>query len=75
MTIVIVFHRESGRFQVSCTCLTIEPGFAFLQEVHVEKLLQKEMAKSERPWLVLLSSLSAATVVLLVLVFWRLEHL
>ncbi len=43
--------------------------------MHVENLLQRTLAKSERPWLILLSALTAASVLLLVLVFYRLEHL
>lgn len=46
-----------------------------LKEVHVENLLQRALARRERPWLVLLSILSAASVVMLLVVFYRLEHL
>lgn len=40
----------------------------------MEQLLESALAKSERPWLILLSSLSAAIVVLLVVVFFKLEQ-
>ncbi|KAK9809249.1 hypothetical protein WJX72_012084 [[Myrmecia] bisecta] len=46
-----------------------------LKEVHVEKLMQKAVEKSERPWLILLTFLSAASALLLILVFYRLNHI
>lgn len=46
-----------------------------LKEVRTEALMQKAVARSERPWLILLSSLFSSTVVLLGLVLWRLYKL
>ncbi|EIE26036.1 hypothetical protein COCSUDRAFT_61028 [Coccomyxa subellipsoidea C-169] len=46
-----------------------------LKEVHVEKLMQKAVEQSERPWLMLLTSLSALSALLLALVFWKLYQM
>ena len=46
-----------------------------LKEVRAEALLQKAVARSERPWLILVASLFSSTVVLLALVLWRLYDL
>ena len=45
-----------------------------LKEVRAEAIMQKAVARSERPWLVLLSSLFLATVVLLALVLYQLSN-
>ncbi len=44
-----------------------------VQEVQVEQLLERAVAKSERPWLILLSALTAGSILLLVLVFYKLH--
>eukprot|EP00891_Asterochloris_glomerata_P002707 jgi/Astpho2/2707/Aster-00893 len=44
-----------------------------LKEVQVEQLLERAVAKSERPWLILLSALTAGSILLLVLVFYKLH--
>lgn len=44
------------------------------QETAVEQMLESALAKSERPWLILLSGLSAAIVVLLLVVYYKLEQ-
>lgn len=44
-----------------------------LKEVRAEAIMQKAVARSERPWLVLLSSLFLTTVVLLSLVLYQLS--
>lgn len=44
-----------------------------LKENEVERLLESAIAKSERPWLVLLSALATLIVILLVLLGLRLE--
>ena len=46
-----------------------------LKEIRAEQLMQKAVARSERPWLILLSGLFTASVVLLVLVLYRLYSL
>ena len=46
-----------------------------LKEVRAEALMQKAVARSERPWLILVASLFCSTVVLLALVLWRLYDL
>jgi hypothetical protein len=46
-----------------------------LKEVHVESLLKKAVEKSERPWLMFLGTMTIVCVVMLALVFWRLESL
>ena len=46
-----------------------------LKEIQVEKLMQKAVARSERPWLILLTTLSAVSAGLLALVIWRLHGL
>lgn len=43
------------------------------QETEVERLMEGAIAKSERPWLILLSALATLIVVLLVLLGLRLE--
>ena len=44
-----------------------------VQEVQVEQLLERAVAKSERPWLIFLSALTAGSLLLLVLVFFKLH--
>lgn len=46
-----------------------------LKEIRAEQLMQKAVARSERPWLILLSGLFTASVVLLLLVLYRLYAL
>lgn len=46
-----------------------------LKEVRAEALMQKAVARSERPWLIIVASLFSSTVVLLALVLWRLYDL
>lgn len=46
-----------------------------LKEIRAEQLMQKAVARSERPWLIFLSSMFTATVVLLMLVLYRLYFL
>ncbi|CAL8470275.1 g9817 [Coccomyxa elongata] len=46
-----------------------------LKEVHVEKLMQKAVEQSERPWLMLLTYMSALSALLLALVFWKLYQM
>ena len=46
-----------------------------LKEIRTEAIMQKAVARSERPWLILLSSLFSSTVVLLALVLYRLWNL
>lgn len=43
-----------------------------LKEVHVERLLQQAVARSERPWLILLTTLSALSAALLAFVLLKL---
>jgi len=43
-----------------------------LKEVHVERLMQQAVARSERPWLILLSALSALSAALLAFVLLKL---
>lgn len=44
-----------------------------LQEDQVERLLESAVAKSERPWLILLSGLATVIVALLVLLGLRID--
>ena len=46
-----------------------------LKEVHAETMLQRAMAKSEKPWLIALTLLSAASALLLAAVFWKLHDM
>ena len=54
--------------------LASEANVRCLQETAVEQMLESALAKSERPWLILLSGLSAAIVVLLLIVYYKLEQ-
>jgi len=44
------------------------------QEVQVEQLMEKAVAQSERPWLVLLTTLSSISAILLTLILLRLQQ-
>eukprot|EP00884_Botryococcus_braunii_P009665 jgi/Botrbrau1/186/Bobra.0022s0166.1 len=46
-----------------------------LKEVHVESLMKKAVEKSERPWLMFLGASTIVCIIMLALVFWRLESL
>ncbi|DBA90515.1 TPA: hypothetical protein ACH3X1_003774 [Trebouxia sp. C0004] len=45
-----------------------------LKEVQVEQLMEKAVAQSERPWLVLLTTLSSISAILLTLILLRLQQ-
>lgn len=45
-----------------------------LQEVQVERLMEKAVAQSERPWLILLTTLSCVSAILLTLILLRLQQ-
>ncbi|KAL3130570.1 hypothetical protein ABBQ38_008376 [Trebouxia sp. C0009 RCD-2024] len=45
-----------------------------LKELQVEELMEKAVAQSERPWLVLLTTLSCLSAVLLTLILLRLQQ-
>ena len=47
---------------------------ACMQEVQVERLMEKAVAQSERPWLILLTTLSCVSAVLLTLILLRLQQ-
>ena len=63
--------------QSRCCCLLhLSQSFHcsdVMQEVQVEQLLERAVAKSERPWLILLSALTAGSILLLLLVFYKLH--
>ncbi len=46
----------------------------FMQEVQVEQLMEKAVAQSERPWLILLTTLSSISAILLTLILLRLQQ-
>lgn len=50
---------------------TLQLCFAY--ETHSQELVVQAVEQSERPWLILLTGMSALSAVLLALVFWRLH--
>ena len=49
-------------------------NFVGVQEVQVEQLMEKAVAQSERPWLILLTTLSSISAILLTLILLRLQQ-
>jgi len=48
--------------------------YILMQEVQVERLMEKAVAQSERPWLILLTTLSSISAILLTLILLRLQQ-
>ena len=63
-----------GAFASTLLPLPRRIHFVGMQEVQVEQLMEKAVAQSERPWLILLTTLSSISAILLTLILLRLQQ-